>query len=127
MRIGVIGSGNVGGTLGVRWAKNGHAVVFSSRDPGSSEMKRLAGEAGPTARAASVRQAAAASELLLLATPWPATRAALAAAGDLSGKILFDATNPLLPRLDGLEFGNSTSGAERVACVGARRESGEGL
>ena len=47
--------------------------------------------------------------------PWPATRAALAAAGDLSGKILFDATNPLLPRLDGLEFGNSTSGAERVA------------
>src|SRR5689334_22666040 len=115
MRIGVIGSGNVGGTLGVRWAKNGHAVVFSSRDPGSSEMKLLAGEAGPTARAASVRQAAAASELLLLATPWPATRAALAAAGDLSGKILIDATNPLLPRLDGLEFGNSTSGAEQVA------------
>lgn len=115
MRIGVIGSGNVGGTLGARWAKNGHGVIFSSRDPGSNEMKRLIEEAGATARAASVSEAAIASEMLLLATPWPAARAALAAAGDLSGKIVIDATNPLLPRLTGLEVGNSTSGAEQVA------------
>lgn len=115
MRIGIIGSGNVGGTLGTRWAKSGHAVAFSSRNPGSEEMKRLIEAAGSTARAVSVREAAMDSEVLLLATPWPATRDALASAGDLSGKILIDATNPLLPRLDGLEVGTTTSGAEQVA------------
>ena len=115
MRIAIIGSGNVGGTLGTRWARNGHTVTFSSRNSGSLEMKRLVEEAGPTARAGSVAEAAAGCELLLLATPWPAAREALASAGDLSGKILIDATNPLLPRLAGLEFGNNTSGAEQVA------------
>ncbi|HLK46915.1 MAG TPA: NADPH-dependent F420 reductase [Bryobacteraceae bacterium] len=115
MRIGVIGSGNVGGTLGTRWAKNGHTVVFSSRAPGSREMKQLVDTAGAMARAASVPETAATSEVVLLATPWPASRDALAAAGDLSGKILIDATNPLLPSLDGLTVGTSSSGAEQVA------------
>jgi hypothetical protein len=78
-------------------------------------MKRLIEEAGPAAHAAPVSEAARASEVVLLATPWPATRDAIAAAGDLSGKILIDATNPLLPRLDGLEVGTNTSGGEQVA------------
>lgn len=115
MQIGIIGSGNVGGTLGKRWAKNGHQVVFSSRTPGSDEMKRLIQEAGSTARAASVPEAARACDVLLLATPWPASREAVAIAGNLSGKVLIDAVNPLLPRLDGLEIGNTTSGAEQVS------------
>ena len=115
MRIGIIGSGNVGGTLGTRWAKNGHAVTFSSRDPGSDEMRQLVTQAGPTARAASVTEAVVVSEVVLLATPWPAAQAAVAAAGDLSGKILIDATNPLKPRLEGLEIANTASGAEQVA------------
>jgi predicted dinucleotide-binding enzyme len=90
-------------------------VVFGSRDPGSTQMKQLIEEAGPMARAASVTEIASASEVVLLATPWPAVREALAAAGNLSGKILIDVTNPLLPRLAGLEIGNSSSGAEQVA------------
>jgi len=115
MRIGILGSGNVGGTLGRRWARNGHTVVFSSRTPDSREMKGLVQETGPTARAATVAETAHESEAVLLATPWPATRDAVAAAGDLSGKVLIDATNPLLPRLDGLEVGTNTSGGEQVA------------
>ena len=115
MRIGVIGSGHVGGTLGARWAKNGHSVVFSSRDPRSAEMKRLIEGAGSNTRAATVPDAVNSSDILLLATPWGAVRDALAAAGDLPGKILIDATNPVLPRLAGLEFANSTSGAEQIA------------
>ena len=115
MRIGVSGSGNVGGTLGTRWAKNGHTVVFGSRAPGSREMKQLIDGAGPTSSAASVPEAVRASEVVLLATPWSAAREALASAGDLSGKILIDATNPVLPRLAGLELGNSTSGAEQIS------------
>ena len=115
MNIGIIGSGNVGGTLGTRWAALGHTVVFSSRNPGSSEMRELVARAGPGARAASAAEAAASSEAVLLATPWPATRQAIESAGDLAGKILIDATNPLLPGLAGLEFGGTASGGEQVA------------
>ena len=115
MRIGILGSGNVGGTLGRRWARNGHTVVFSSRNPESAEMKRLIDEAGPTAHAATVAEAACSSDVVLVATPWPATRDAVAAAGDLTGKVLIDATNPLLPSLDGLAVGTTTSGGEQVA------------
>jgi hypothetical protein len=56
-----------------------------------------------------------ASEIILLATPWPATQQALQSAGDLFGKVLIDATNPLLSDLSGLEIGTTTSGAEQVA------------
>lgn len=115
MKIGIIGSGNVGGVLGTRWAKLGHQIVFSTRRPDSEEMKQLVSEAGPNARAANAAATVAASEVLLLATPWPATQEIVTGLGDLSGKILIDATNPLMPRLAGLEYANTTSGAEQVA------------
>ena len=92
----------VGGTLGVRWAHNGHSVVFSSRNPQSEEMKQLTDRAGAKARAATVREVASASEVILLATVWKARRDALASAGDVRGKILIDAMNPLLGDLSGL-------------------------
>ena len=111
--IGIIGSGNVGGTLGTRWAQAGHAVTFGSRRPDSKEMQELVAKAGSTARAASAAEAAQA-DVLLLATPWPATEEALRSAGDLTGKVLIDATNPLVS-LDGLELGTTTSGGEQVA------------
>ncbi len=122
MNIGIIGSGNVGGALGSRWAAGGHQIVFASRTPDSAEMKALVERAGPNARAGSAEEAVAASEVLLVATPWPATRAVVAGLGPLAGKILIDATNPILPRLAGLEFANTTSGAEQVAewATGAR-------
>jgi predicted dinucleotide-binding enzyme len=115
MKIGIIGSGNVGGTLGTRWAQAGHRVVFGSRNPASDEMRQLAAKAGSTARAASFQEALQAAELLLLATPWPATKTVAEGLGDLAGKVLIDATNPLLPNLAGLECGTTTSGAEQVA------------
>lgn len=115
MKIGIIGSGNVGGTLGKRWAQGGHTVVFSSRTPDSPEMKKLVAEAGTSARAATLSDTVPASDVLLLATPWPATKAMVAAAGDLTGKTLIDATNPLLPDLSGIEVGTTTSAGEMVA------------
>ena len=115
MKIGIIGSGNVGGTLGTRWAQAGHDVIFGSRNPGSDEIRQLAAKAGGAARAASFKDAAEASGLLLLATPWPAARTVVEGLGDLAGKVLIDATNPLLPNLAGLEYGTTTSGAEQVA------------
>jgi predicted dinucleotide-binding enzyme len=115
MKIGFIGSGHVGGTLGKLWARGGHEVLFSSRHPGSDQMKQLVREAGSSSRTGSVREAAAASEVVVLATPWSTTNNALQAAGDLSGKILIDATNPLLPYLSGLSTGDRNSGGEQVA------------
>jgi len=114
MKIAIIGSGRVGGTLGSRWAKNGHTVYFGSRDPESEKMQILLGESGATASAHSPAQAAAQSEVILLATPWSATQEILNNLGNINGKVLVDATNPIGP--DGqLTHGHTTSGAEQVA------------
>jgi predicted dinucleotide-binding enzyme len=115
MNIGIIGSGNVGGALGTRWAKGGHQVIFGSRDPGANDMKDLLAKAGSNARAATLQDAAKSGEVLLLSTPWPVTREVVQGLGDLSGKVLIDATNPLLPDLSGLALGTTTSAAEQVA------------
>jgi predicted dinucleotide-binding enzyme len=115
MKIGIIGSGNVGGTLGGRWAKLGHEVTFSSREPNSEKMKKLVADAGPNAHAATIKETVSGNDVLLLASPWPATKEMLASAGDLSGKILIDAVNPFLPDLSGMDVGVNSSGGELVA------------
>jgi len=97
MKIAILGAGNVGGTLGKRWAANDHRVVYVSREPTSEKMQALLGETpGGTATAES-QAACADADAILLATPWAAAPEALAAAGDLSGKVLMDATNPIGP------------------------------
>src|SRR6059036_1633026 len=115
MKIAVIGAGNVGGTLGTAWANRGHEVVFGVRDAADPKLKELLARAGGKARAASVKDAAAAAEVAALTVPWPAAQDALRSAGDLRGKILLDCTNPLTPDLSGLTVGSTTSGAEQVA------------
>jgi predicted dinucleotide-binding enzyme len=114
MTIGIIGAGNVGGTLGRCWAKLGHQVVFGSREPSADDVKQLLAASGATARAASLKEAAQAGEVLALATPWPVTEEILRGLGDLTGKILIDATNPLTRNFE-LEYGTTASGAEKVA------------
>ncbi|OGL58406.1 MAG: F420-dependent NADP oxidoreductase [Candidatus Tectomicrobia bacterium RIFCSPLOWO2_12_FULL_69_37] len=115
MKIGIIGSGRVGGTVGKRWAAMGHEVVFGSRDPGAAKVKELAGATGGKAKADTIAKAAASAEVVVLATPWAGTKEALAAAGDLAGKIVIDCTNPLKPDLSGLAVGPETSAGEQVA------------
>ena len=115
MKIAIIGAGNVGGTLGKGWAKKGHELFFGVRRPQGSEIQDLLKAAGGGARAGSPAEAAAFSEVVVLATPWQATEAAVKSAGDLSGKILIDCTNPLKADLSGLEIGHTTSGGEQVA------------
>ncbi len=114
MKIGIIGSGNVGGALGTKWAQAGQTVVFSSRNPKSDKVQQLLSEAGKNASVASAADTVKTSDVLLLSTPWAATRDALQSAGNLEGKVLIDATNPLGPDLS-LETGLNTSGAEMVA------------
>src|SRR4029077_21118040 len=113
-RIGVIGAGSVGGTLGRGWARRGHEVMFGVRNTGDPKgAERLAD--AEKARAGSVAEAAAFGEVVVLTTPWKGTRDALQNAGDLSGKILLDCTNPLKPDLSGLDVPPGSSAAEQVA------------
>lgn len=109
MRIGVIGSGKLGRTVGTQFALHGHDVVFGTRGGRDEEMKALVAKAGPRASSAPIAEAVSTSEVIFLATPWNATEAAVKGAGDLSGKILIDATNPL--RAD---FSAFRSGQQRL-------------
>jgi 8-hydroxy-5-deazaflavin:NADPH oxidoreductase len=122
MQIGIIGAGNVGGTLGAGWARRGHKIRFGVRNPNDPELTELLKKIGPAAGAASVSDAAAFGEVVVFATPWPAAYEAVRAAGDLEGKVLLDCTNPLKPQLAGLEVGTTTSAGEMVAewAAGAR-------
>jgi predicted dinucleotide-binding enzyme len=113
MRIGIIGAGSVGGTLGRGWARAGHEVTFGVRNAADPKSAKLGEETG--AKVASVPEAAAFGEVVVLATPWEATQEAVKNAGNLAGKIVFDCTNPLAPQLAGLTHGFETSGGEQVA------------
>lgn len=115
MKIGIIGAGNVGGALGKGWARKGHSVMFGVRNVSDPKLIALLKEAGPNVRSASVPEAAAFGEVVVFATPWMATQEAVGNAGNLTGKTVFDCTNPLKPDLSGLVFGLTTSGAEQVA------------
>jgi len=116
MRIGILGAGKVGGTLGKQWAAKGHQVMFGVRDTNAPKVQSLLDEAGPNTQAGSVAQAAAFGEVVLLSAHWPNAREALQQAGDLSGKILIDAVNPMIPASPG----DAPSAAEDVASWTAR-------
>jgi hypothetical protein len=119
MKIAVIGTGSVGGTLGRRWAELGHSVCFGVRDVTDADAKALVARIKGDARLANVGEAAAGAEVVVLATPYQANASAIAAAGDLAGKILIDVTNPVGAGF-ALAVGFNTSGAEQVAKLAPR-------
>ena len=117
MKLGIIGAGNVGGTLGTAWAqKAGHDICFGVRDPQSDKTQALLRTLGGKARAGTAAEAAAFGDMIVLTTPWTAAEAAIRSMGNLSGKIILDATNPLARGADGisLSIGHSTSAGEMV-------------
>jgi hypothetical protein len=115
MQIAIIGTGNVGGALGKRWAEAGHDILFGVRDARSAKAAAAVAAAGPRARATGIGEAAQAAPIVVLATPFGATEAAIAACGNLAGKIVIDCTNPLAPNLAGLTVGHTDSAGEAVA------------
>ena len=99
LRIGIVGSGRVGGTLGGVWAKAGHQVMFSSRN--LAHDRELAARLGPNARAGTPREAAAFGEAVLVSVPYGALRDVGKEVGDLlKGKVVIDTCNPF-PSRDG--------------------------
>ena len=114
MKIAVIGTGNVGVALGKRWAELGHQVTLGTRDPNSDKVQALLMTAEPNLGAAPVREAIARSEVVALATPWPAVQAIAESVEDWGDKIIVDCTNPIGPGFQ-LAIGGAISGAEQVA------------
>jgi hypothetical protein len=107
MKITILGSGNIGGTLGKKWAAAGHTVTFASRDPASPKLSALTA-GSKNIRAGSYEAALADAELVLVAIPWGSVaEVAKAQAARLDGKILVDATNnfsgPLINNLEALQ------------------------
>lgn len=114
MNIAILGAGNVGGTLGKRWAQNGHQIVYVSREPQSEKLQVLLAETPGGTATSEIAAACADAEAILLATPWAAVSGTLAAAGDFAGKVLLDATNPIGPGMS-LLTPEAGSGGEEVA------------
>ena len=97
LKIGVIGSGRIGSTLGGIWVKAGHEVMFSSLD--LEHDKALAARLGGKARAGTPKEAAAFGDVLLMAVPYAALPKVGKDLGELvMGKVVVDASNPILAR-----------------------------
>jgi hypothetical protein len=93
LRIGVIGAGSLGGTVGRLWVKAGHEVLFSSRHP--EELAAMIRPLGPRASVGTPRQAATFGEIVLIAVPYDALPELGRELQDvLRGKIVLDASNP---------------------------------
>jgi predicted dinucleotide-binding enzyme len=91
MRIGIVGAGHIGGNCATQFAKGGHEVKLSGRDP--SKLEPLANEIGDAAGVGTPAEAAEFGEVVVLAVPWPAFDDAVASAGGLEGRIVIDTTN----------------------------------
>lgn len=97
LKIGIVGSGRIGGTLGGLWVKAGHEVMFSSRD--LEHDKALAASLGPLAHAGTTRDAAGFGEVLLVAVPYGAMPQVGKDLGELlKGKVVIDTSNPIVGR-----------------------------
>ena len=119
LKIATIGAGREGGALGTLFAKHGHPVMFSSRNP--DQLKDLVASAGPNAQAGSVAQAVGFGDVVLLVVPYTAIEQigkdhgpALAAK-----KLVMDVSNPI-PRRDGEDFVKSVNDRGGAGVVTAK-------
>jgi 8-hydroxy-5-deazaflavin:NADPH oxidoreductase len=96
-RIGIIGSGNIGGTIGGLWVKKGHSVFFSSRHP--EELKDMIAKLGSLAKAGTVEEAVAFGDVLFIAVPYGAIpQIGKDYSARMKGKVMLDACNAVSTR-----------------------------
>jgi len=117
--VAVIGTGNVGMAIGTEFAGLGHTVVYGSRSPLSLKTMDLVTKTGKKASAALPDEAAAQADVVVLAVPGMVTGTVAGGLGDLSGKIIIDATNPLKREGEVLQFeyGVDTSNGQIVQAL----------
>ena len=99
-KIGIVGSGHIGGTLGMLLAEAGYEILYSSRHP--ETLKDLARTTGPRARAGTVAEAIAFGDVIVLSVPLKSIPELDAGKKEaLKGKIVIDTSNPY-PERDGV-------------------------
>ena len=114
MRVGILGSGLMGGKLGTLFARAGHDVVFSyARN--EQKLKRLARNAQGNACAGTPGEAAREADALLLAVHWSRVDDVLKQAGDVSGKVIVTCSLPMNAGNTDLVIAHTSSGAEALA------------
>jgi 8-hydroxy-5-deazaflavin:NADPH oxidoreductase len=109
LKIGILGSGRIGGTLGIHFARAGHVVFFSSRHP--DDLQKLVTEAGKGARMGTLEEATRFGEVVVLAIPWR-SKEDLPQSDLFRGKIVIDAMNPYSAFGKVMDLGESTSSEE---------------
>jgi predicted dinucleotide-binding enzyme len=114
MRIGILGSGLMGGKLGTILARAGHEVVFSYARS-EQKLQALARDAKGKARAGTPREATRGADALLLAVHWSRTEDVLKQAGDLSGQVIVTCSLPMNDDNTALVVAHTSSGAEELA------------
>jgi 8-hydroxy-5-deazaflavin:NADPH oxidoreductase len=114
MRVGILGSGLMGGKLGTLFARAGHEVVFSYARS-ARKLERLARQAPRLARAGTPAEAARDADAVLLAVHWSRVDQVLKQAGDLSGKVIVSCSLPMNKSDTALVIGQRSSGAEELA------------
>src|SRR2546428_7130290 len=119
LRIGILGSGLMGGKLGTIWARAGHEVVFSYARS-EQKLKKLARDAKGKARAGTPREAAQEADAVLLAVHWSRVDDVLKQAGDVSGKVVVSCSLPMKADDTGLVIAHTSSGAEALAKKAAK-------
>jgi len=114
MRVGILGSGLMGGKLGTIFARAGHEVVFSYARS-TKKLETLARDAGGAAQAGTPGEAAEQTDALLLAVHWSRVDDVLKQAGDLSGKVIFTCSLPMNADDTKLVIAHTSSAAEALA------------
>lgn len=120
-KIGIIGSGQQGGSIGLLWAQAGHEVLFSSRHP--EELKDLVAKAGPKAKAGLPQEAAAFGDVVLIAVPYGALpQVGRDYAAAMKGKVVIEVGNPREDRdgpmaADAMKRGTGVTSAEYLPGV----------
>ena len=113
--VAIIGTGDLGDSIGFRLAELGYTVVYGSRTPDSDRVKALVSLTGNGASAATQKEAARQGEIIFLAIPWPAMKTVAQNLGNLDGKIVVDVSDPWTQGEDGYpESQVETSSAELI-------------
>jgi 8-hydroxy-5-deazaflavin:NADPH oxidoreductase len=114
MRIGILGSGLMGGKLGTIFARAGHDVIFSYARS-ELKLKRLARQAGGNARAGAPAEAVRDADAILLAVHWSRVNDVMKQAGSVSDKVIVSCSLPMTADDSELAIGHTSSGAEALA------------
>lgn len=113
--VAIIGTGDMGDSLGPRFSELGYTVVFGSRDPEGDKAQGVVRLTGPAARVTNQHDAAQAGDIVVLAVPWPAMETVAQSLGSLEGKIVIDISFPHQQADDGYyESMVATSSAEMI-------------